>query len=162
MRFLFLDIDGVLNDRTFNDLAESSTLKSECVREFNRILYAAPRLAVVLSSAWRYMVANHAMTLNGFHHMLRTHGVSRHMVLMGRTVVDEEIPTRGGQIKHWLDNEDFFREDYECESFVVLDDAPDGMCFKPVEHRLVKTDGKVGLTATDADRVIAMLLEDLR
>lgn len=161
MRFLFLDVDGCLNDHKWNDLAGSTTLDRRCVNELNRILHTVPRVGVVLSSAWRYMIANKALTLLGFKYLLQTHGVTKDINLVGITPPDERIPTRGMQIRHWLDNYEG-RSMFECESFVVLDDAPDGMCFCPVEHRLVKTDGKVGLTAADADRVIAMLLEDMR
>lgn len=153
---LFLDIDGVLNNHVMNAHSESNTLLPECVEEFNRILLEVqPR--VILSSAWRYMVSAGAMTLPGFAYMLRTHGVHKliSQLLYGVTRSDEVLPTRGSQIRRWLDDSNAVFS--LVRSFVVLDDAPAGMCFNPVADRLVKTDGNVGLTETDADRVIEML-----
>jgi hypothetical protein len=147
---LFLDLDGVLNDHAFNEESASCTLKPECVRQFNRILGAC-RPDVVLSSAWRYLILQRAMNLAGFAAMLRTHGVAREIsvLLTGYTPPDEAVPSRGKQIEAYLHTVN--------GPVAVLDDAPVGMCFKPVEHLLVRTEGSRGLTAAEADRVIAML-----
>lgn len=159
-RILFFDVDGVLNNHAINKDAQSCTLEPKCVREFNRILAVCePR--VVVSSAWRYLILRQSMTLQGFGHLLRTHGVSERIgrLLEGCTLSDEVLPTRGKQIEQWLHQYTTARLGVIASNptFVVLDDAPAGMCFEPVAHRLVRTDGMVGLTAADADRVIAML-----
>lgn len=156
MRVLFLDIDGVLNGHEWCAEAESNMIRPSCVAELNRIVRAVPRLGVVLSSAWRYMVLQKALDLVGFTYLLRTHGVSKDLSLVGYTVADEVEPSRGRQIQRWRrEMEDVF----DIESYVILDDVPEGLDFWPVGNRLVKTDGKVGLTWKEADRVIHLLLE---
>lgn len=155
MKYLFLDIDGVLNDHTYNSDAESCTLLPQCVEQMNRIIHVVPDVQVIVSSAWRYMVFGGVMTWPGFLYMLRTHGVTKKLVIMGCTKPDEEIPNRGAQISDWIASA--FAEHRDI-TFVVLDDAPDTMCFRGVEDRLVKTQGNVGLTVVEADQVINLLL----
>jgi len=75
LRLLFLDIDGVLNDRVFDETAQSCTLLSSCVAELNQVL-ARTECRIVLSSAWRYAVINGWMSLDGFEYLLRSHGVA--------------------------------------------------------------------------------------
>lgn len=152
--YLFLDIDGVLNGHNWHADAQSNLILPECVNNLNTILgVCEPR--VILSSAWRYLIHRGAMTLGGFAVMLRSHGVDSSIseLLLHVTVSDEQIPTRGEQVRDWLSR--FGVGDYRA---VILDDAPtDGpvpMCFKPVERLLVKTDGKVGLTKENVDEVI--------
>lgn len=148
---LFLDLDGVVNGHEWNEEAESTTFIKSCVTQLNRIIHTA-KPDVVLSSAWRYMILNGAMNLLGFHHLLRSHGVTRKINLIGTTKPDEAIPTRGGQIQDWLK---LHGKNYH--PFVVVDDldldiSPRGLPF-------VQTVKKVGLTVKDADRIISMLLK---
>lgn len=72
---LFLDIDGVLNGCEFSEAAQSNTIRPDCVRRLNRIIDETD-CDIVLTSSWRYMVLNGAMTLRGFSYMLRTHGAN--------------------------------------------------------------------------------------
>lgn len=154
MSVLFLDIDGVLNDHKFNDDAESCTIKKSCVTHFNRILLEV-RPAIVLSSAWRYMIAGGAIGLNGFCYMLRTHGVHKiiNQHLISITPSDEDVPGRGQQILAWCNR----NRHIDISKIAILDDAPDKMCFHPLEHLVVKTDGNVGLTKSIANTVIKLL-----
>jgi hypothetical protein len=152
VRILFLDIDGVLNDHRYHPDAESCTLLPACVDQLNRVVHATGA-GVVVSSAWRYMVHGGAMALDGFGYLLRSHGVTRQLQLLCITAPDEEMPTRGRQIERWLAGV------AGVDSFVVLDDAPEGLDFDPVTHRLVRTDPKKGLTKVEADQAIRMLVE---
>lgn len=164
---LFLDMDGVLNDKTQLESGFYGT-KPECVAQLNRILRETGA-EIVLSSAWRYMIPG-AMTLRGFTYLLLTHGVACRTsgdepedMLIGLTCRDEELKPRGRQIRHWL-NEHGGRRRY-----VVLDDGgenPDkswtDMGIDAAGHPVVWTDGKVGLTEADADRAIAILKGDAK
>ena len=58
MKLIFLDIDGVLNDRAFHEDAQSNTIKPECVAHFNRLIHETGA-SVILTSAWR------CLTLDG-------------------------------------------------------------------------------------------------
>lgn len=146
MKCLFLDCDGVLNSHSFCDVAKSCSLKPECVRQFNRIIHET-KCKVVLSSAWRYMILGGAMTLDGFAYMLRTHGVTAELEIIGHTVSDEDIPDRGDQIAAFLLGRD------DVESWCVLDD----MHLAIESGHMVCTDGKVGLTEEHANYAIAIL-----
>lgn len=150
---LFLDIDGVLNDHNWVGDAESCDIKRKCILQFNRIIRETGAV-VVLSSAWRYMIHGEAMTLSGFAYMMRTHGMTGAAELIGLTCRDEEIEHRGDQIAAWL------KEHPEVTRYVVLDDD-DGdsvsRCQDRHKHPFVRTDGRIGMTAEDADRVIALL-----
>lgn len=145
---LFLDMDGVLNGHEWDFTGASCSLARGCVREFNRIVdFAKPR--IVLSSAWRYLILEGAMTVSGFHAMLRTHGVSHLANFVGHTVADEVIPSRGSQISQWLS------ENGNPQPYVVLDDLDLGISVNG--HPFVQTRKDVGLTRREADAVIEML-----
>jgi hypothetical protein len=146
---LFLDMDGVLNGHDHDEGAESNTLRPDCVARLNRVL-AETGCSVVMSSAWRYMVLNGAMTLSGFGYMLRTHGIrvpGRLIGTTGRDTQTEDPDERGRQIKAWL------AEHPEVTRYAVVDDMALGFEGMPV----VRTDGARGLTDADADALIALL-----
>lgn len=145
---LFLDIDGVLNGHEFNAEAESTSMVRACVRQLNRIIVAC-RPRIVISSAWRYLVLEGAMTASGFQSMLRTHGVHRSADIIDTTVADERIPTRGGQIVQWLGAHG------DGARFAILDDLDLDISTRGLPF--VQTRKDVGLTEADADRVIALL-----
>lgn len=146
---LFLDIDGVLNGHVFNVHAQSNTINPACVAQLNRVI-GDTDCALVISSAWRYMVLAGSMTIRGFEHLLRTHGVKAQGRVIGTTGEGEEgggLEARGRLIRQWLDE-----ELYEGPWAVVddLDVGGEGLPF-------VKTDGSRGLTDQDADALIALL-----
>jgi DNA-binding XRE family transcriptional regulator len=150
---IFLDIDGVLNGREFLAEAKLCKINPECVRNLNRIMTATDA-RVVLSSAWRYMIHGHAMTLDGFHYLLRTHGMlgslnRQDKLIIDLTCRDEDILERPDQIRAWL-RSNGHRGD---QRYVVLDDLDADWG----ELNIVQIDDRVGLTEADADRAIAML-----
>lgn len=163
---IFMDIDGVLNNHDWNDDSQSCGIVSDCVMEFNRILKQT-QAKIVLSSAWRYMVHGHAMTLKGFEYLLRTHKVAV-TEIVGLTMKDEETPgyehkntniqfwqnkeifVRGEQISHWLG------EHPEVTDYVILDDMATG--FDSFGERFIKTNPNKGLTRTEANKAIDVLL----
>lgn len=98
---LFLDIDGVLNDHQYNPRSKSNTLLPRQVKHLNTIIDAvAP--AIVIASAWRYMINGGAITTQGFNYLLRTHGVDARVNVIGTTAPDESIPRRDDQILEWI------------------------------------------------------------
>jgi hypothetical protein len=148
---LFLDIDGVLNDHTYDERAESTTILRPCVERLNRVLDATG-CVVVISSAWRYMVLGQAMSLHGFEYLLRTHGVRCSGRVAGTTGRDRDTTDRterGRQVRAWL--EAYGRGD--GERWAVVDDLALGFEGMPFVH----TNGLVGLTDADAERLIELL-----
>lgn len=119
--YMFLDIDGVLGPHDWSQEAESNIISKKCVWCFNQILRAA-QPKVVISSAWRYMVNGSALTTKGFEYLLRTHGVSTKLNIVGTTASDELYPTRDAQIQQYL-------EEYEVyNKYIILDDMDMGWC----------------------------------
>lgn len=148
---VFLDVDGVLNNHEFDPDSQSCTIDWGCLQHLNRILRETDA-RIVLSSAWRYMIHGHAMTLQGFGYMLRTHGMIAAVrgcedIIIDVTCRDEDVPARADQIIAWL-------KAHRPPGHVVLDDLDLDWWS---ELNVVKTDGSVGLTAADAERAIAFL-----
>jgi hypothetical protein len=153
MKIVFLDIDGVLNDSSFNPAAESSSLQAPLVARLNRILRATGA-KVVLSSSWRYLILDRAMTIQGFEYLLRTHGLDRGC-LIGHTGADEVEETGGDrarQIRRWLAG------NQAVTAWVVLDDGAVDLGADSWRH--VRPRREVGLTDDDATRTIAILDQD--
>jgi hypothetical protein len=153
---IFLDVDGVLNGHEFLMESQSCTINPACVARLNRIVKAADA-RIVLSSAWRYMVHGHAMTLDGFGYMLRTHGFlawinGSDKVIIDLTCRDEDIPERPDQIRAWLRHNGYKGND---QRYVVIDDDDFGWG----DLNVVLTDGARGLTDEDVERAIVILNE---
>lgn len=161
-RLLFLDIDGVLNG---HEALESGYcgISHERASILNRVLSAVPDVQIVVSSAWRYMILEGAMTLKGFSYVLSMHGVLAYGRMHGHTDADvhpDEQPDhfdretwkrlgltwRAEQIRSYLSR-------HPVERWAVIDDLP-----LEIEN-LVQTDGNVGLTDADAERLIAILTD---
>lgn len=173
MKLIFLDIDGVLNDHTFNEEAQSSTIDEDSVDALNEVIHKTGAV-IVLSSAWRYQVLNGAMTFIGFEYLLRTHGVTNDLKIVGSTRRDYEDyknDLRGNQISEWMKRE----SGIVCrrgspildpvESYVVLDDGgKDEKTGKWTDlglsvHPWVRTHGNFGLTQNEASMAITILNE---
>lgn len=157
---LFLDIDGVLNGhQTICKDSQSTTLHGPQVKQLNRVLRETGA-NIILSSSWRYQIIAGKMTLAGMDLLLRSHGVMAGR-LVGHTrpdtmVVDSNSGAlvfveneRGPQISDWLSDNDWW------DGYAVVDDLDLGI--SEIGHPFVKTDGTVGLTVEDADRLIDLL-----
>lgn len=111
---IFLDIDGVLNDHEVAN--HYCYIKDEYVELFNIFLHAFDSPNIILTSAWRYMIINGAMTFKGFQYLLYSHGINGSL-LKGYTEPDEMIPTREAQILNYVNN-------FKLKNYVVIDDLP--------------------------------------
>jgi hypothetical protein len=152
---VFLDIDGVLNGHEFLVESRSCKIDRACVERLNRILKATDA-RIVLSSAWRYMVHGHAMTLQGFQYMLQTHGMvgsvnGSERVIVDVTCRDQDLADRPDQIRAWLEA----CAPHDEWRYVILDDGD----FVWGDLNIIQTDGSKGLTDEDAERAIASLAE---
>lgn len=165
MKVLFLDIDGVLNGHEWDDEAKSCNIRRECVKHLNRVVQATG-CKIVVSSAWRYIMLGGDMTPKGFGYMLRTHGLiapgGSMNLIIGFTGPDSgdgfisaaRDGERSRQILGWLEGSRNVDAE-QVVSYAVVDDDDDG--FTEAGMPFVLTDGKRGMTAEDADRLIAML-----
>ena len=174
VKFLFLDIDGVLNAHEYVPEVGCGQIHPDKVARLNRVLVATDA-KIVLSSAWRYLCHRNEMNLTGLGWLLRSHGVLKDR-LIGITQPDTmrsnaHIPSyaysgvpsswpvgdeRGQQIHHWLKtfSNGCYMSGAEV-SYAVVDDLDLGIT--AAGHPFVQTDGAVGLTDADADRLIELL-----
>lgn len=156
---LFLDIDGVLNGHEYDEASESCHIRPECVNALNLVLdLLAPQ--IVLSSAWRYMVLNEAMSLKGFEYLLRSHRVHCKGLLVDTTWFDGDYDLddlddekagcaeRARLITSWT-----AYKRWHPAHYVAVDDLP----LPLPETSFVQTDAKSGLTVDKAEELIRKL-----
>jgi hypothetical protein len=172
VKVLFLDVDGVLNQHDFCQKAMCGPIHRDKVERLNRVLDATGA-KVVLSSAWRYILFRKEATLRGLDWLLRSHGmlsdrligVTREDTMIAKETAGWDGKTkwpqeneRGSQIIGWLNQTGGWNERYldmPPSRYAVVDDLDIGI--SAAGHPFVQTDGKVGLTEADADRLIELL-----
>lgn len=170
MKVLFLDIDGVLNDHSWDAAVMCGQIHPDKVDRLNRVLRATDA-RIVLSSAWRYIIHRGEMNLMGMEWLLRSHrvladrlvGVTRpdtmeravYRGIPGTWPVTDE---RGQQVSDWR------RDNAHTGPYAVVDDGGfreggEWTCLgiAAAGHPFVRTDGKVGLTDADAGELIRIL-----
>jgi len=156
-KYLFLDIDGVLNGHEWNETSESSTIKLSNVLNLNLVIEKT-KCKIILHSAWRYMIHGKDMTIRGFEYLLRTHGVTSNLYIDGITASDETISKREIQIEEYiryLKEESYIKE--QKFSYAIVDDLPLFFTESEVQDRFVRTDGKFGMSLFDAKKLIEIL-----
>lgn len=150
--FIFLDIDGVLNNRTSMFLADKGlyapnnrtydSMDVGCVRLFE-YLVKTTNSKFVISSSWRKKTKQEsihvfdALELCGFK--------DAYDYCVG---VTPKLSTgRGSEIESWLSNR-------KVDNYVILDD--DSFDIHQVDH-LVKTEHEIGLTVNDMLKAMKIL-----
>jgi hypothetical protein len=159
VKLLFLDIDGVLNVHESDP--EVAILNYVLRRTDARL---------VLSSAWRYLVHRGEMNLAGLDWLLRSHGVLAgrlvgitrpdtmrdRMDYDGRPGTWPQVDERGQQIADYIRNDVFDAPEFTMlDGYAVVDDLDLGI--REAGHPFVQTDGAVGLTGADAERLVELL-----
>jgi hypothetical protein len=148
LKIIFLDVDGVLINKTAFKLAYENKVREQadppCVEQLNRVV-AETGAYIVMSSCWR--IGRDIMEIRD---LLRGWGV------VGTTIdKTPHLPTlRGNEIQAWLNRYAQHERYGPVESFVILDDDSDMAHLKP---SLVRTWIDDGLTKQKADEAIAML-----
>lgn len=167
MKYIFLDIDGVLNSKKYGDsdaykqatagmsdahvmlIAHHLHIDPDAVKLVNDLVDRSGA-KVILSSTWRGKYSCAEMT-----EMLKGRGATFEIsdatpALFGK-VHSSRIP-RGKEIGHFLR----LLEEWP-EAYVILDDHDDMLTHLPFT---VKTDGKFGLTQADVDKALKILNGD--
>lgn len=158
MKFIFLDIDGCLNDHTMMSNGYCG-IQGDKVELLNQILSKHEDVFLVISSAWRYMCINKEMTLRGFEQMLLTHGVNCYNRVHGITSSDEKYWPKNPTWHDWKDltvrsrQIEEYVQQHSPQSFVVFDDLD-----LPVVN-LVRTDGNAGIQQQHIDTALQILLK---
>lgn len=145
-KFLFLDIDGVLNThKAFEN--HYYGIKYALAKKLNRIIDNVLGLQIVISSSWRYLVLNGDMNMGGLTAMLNTHGIKANHRIAGVTRAETiEGEFRISAIRDYVVENNISR-------WLVLDDvaiAPEG----EIVPEFIQTYAPKGLTAKQAKFII--------
>lgn len=168
-----LDIDGVLESSKWRrtrprwipsaeytwDVEARHKLDPEPIHVLSG-LYAwlgmTRRVDFVLTSSWRLHRGGTGrverfLALHGFNMTFAGATPYRFDYTTGLTDSDRaQNRVRGLQIQEWIDT----NPEYVDHILVIIDDSDD---MNHLLHRLIRTDGRVGFTETDAKRVIALI-----
>lgn len=164
-KIIFLDIDGVLATPEYlkDGLWALSPLKQELL---GKILEATDA-EIVLSSSWRLHDVEETkkyMIEKGFLFSDKIVGVTirAYQWLEKGTGIHLSIP-RGVEIKQWIDTnihsdngKNWERKKLNVDyTYVIIDDDSDML----LEHKdnFVRTDGNIGLTENDVEKIIEIL-----
>jgi HAD domain in Swiss Army Knife RNA repair proteins len=140
-RVVFVDIDGVLAPiRRWDRYGD---LDPACIGVLNEIV-AGSGADVVISSTWR-----HGRTVAELQAMLQAHGFAGTVIDV--TPAGTSGAGRGDEIAAWLAGHD-------VSGYAIVDDHVD---VGDLHSHLVQTQPAHGLQASDASRVIAILMRPL-
>jgi len=162
MKALFLDVDGVLNNHAKHADSGICGIDAHCIDHLNHVIRQTD-CRLVISSAWRYMVLGESMRLGGFQYLLRTHGLlwlrDDYSPIIGILDFDPESRPpyhRGALARRWLDKH------LEVKHYAAVDDLsdeePDFLGYGQFGIQLVQTFGMNGMTGSDAERLIDILV----
>jgi hypothetical protein len=151
MKVVFLDIDGVLNSRTYlmfcyqQGILPDDKIDPDAVKRLNHLTDTTGAV-IVVSSTWRlpYVWHNNVADLRA---KLQKRGITGQIV--GATPDHQRDHGRGGEIQDWMDN-----CGQQIDSFVILDDDSD---MGDLMDFLVKTQFADGLQDVHVQEAIKIL-----
>lgn len=152
MRILFLDVDGVLNNRHTRATTETGWcfVDDFLVARVHKIVDATGAL-IVLSSTWRDDWNTEDESKNGHDfNELRAKFREFGMDFYDRTGA-WQTRGRGWEIMAWMASVS------DIESFVILDDWND---MGPISDHLIQTNPSLGLTEEQVQEAIKILLQN--
>jgi len=153
---LFLDIDGVLNNRDsmsrepfvqhFEGQQYLGQFDEDCIARLNRLLKEG-RFDVVLSSTWRFTKDLPTLWRYFAHCGIEANFIGA--TDRGWRIAEEDRWShRGEEIDWWL------RERSDTRPFIILDDDSD---MNPHMNRLVRTDGLLGLQDAQVEEALTLI-----
>jgi hypothetical protein len=165
LKYLFLDIDGVLNNYPWYEkmykenppsIRNNMTPEERALIDFDpanvaqleRIVVSQPDLWIIISSSWRRL---HSLA------EIRGYIINKGGIEAGKRVKDKTthqpalFKIRGQEINHWLEN-----YSDEPHPYVILDDDSDMLPEQKAGH-FVQTHYLGGLTPELADEAIKIL-----
>jgi hypothetical protein len=139
-RVLFLDVDGVLNNRHTTDRWQGFIgIDDDKAKLLDRIVIETG-CYIVLSSTWRKQIDN-------VNYLFSRLNPGTRCMIIGKTPVLHNA-TRGDEIQEWLDCNP------GVERFVIVDDDED---MGELTSHLVRTAWEVGMTTDIANEIIVKL-----
>lgn len=145
-KYLFLDIDGVLNSAKYFEALKYGSLENKdaldpvAVARLNRITDATGA-KIVVSSSWRHAFEH---TPNMLFYLLKEEGITGEMIGITPTTTW----SRWCEIKLWLDN------NIIPESFIIIDDMD---YMGDLQRHLINTKWAYGLLDEHVERAIKKL-----
>ena len=147
-KFIFLDVDGVLNDN--ESLMWDVAIKPILVKRLRRLVESTDA-KLVLSSSWRIGFDNKMVARGPLSRGLRDALAVEKLTLFDKT---EELWNNKGRGDEIL----LFLKEHKCDSFVILDDEDHDIENIPeLKGKLVKTFWSTGLTDVNVDDAIKIL-----
>lgn len=130
-KYIFLDVDGVLNHhetykkKQINSLY--SDLDSECLALFSKLVHSIDHVHIVLSSSWRLIESE----MDRLEASFKEFGIPK-WIDITPYLEYEQGKTRGKEISQWL------KENHICkDQIIILDDNSD---MSDLKDRLIQTD----------------------
>lgn len=144
MKVVFLDIDGVLNNKEFlKDRDDLQVCDPKNVKNFNKIVEEIDDLKIVVSSSWRI-----GRSLEELIEILREKDVKGEIIDKTPDMTAKFDATRSNEIQAWLNGND-------VDKFVILDDNPISL---PLSDNHIRTSfTKGGLSSNHVDKVKEVL-----
>ena len=150
MKYIFLDVDGVLNNARTTAVSPEgwAGISSGLVKRLSEIAEEA-HARIILTSTWKQSYTEDYMYLLK---KLRQHRLD----VAGKIKEpNDDVLLRGKGIKAFL-------SEHDCESYVILDDEVFDYKEENILDHAVITDPKEGLTKNDVEKAIGILNGQLR
>lgn len=149
MKYIFLDIDGVLNNSRTQAISPDGYvgISSELVKRLAKIVKSTDA-KIVLTSTWK------KSDDEDFRYLTRKLAQA-HLFLSGKTKEpNNSLSLRGQGIKAYL-------KEHECETYVILDDEYFDFKDEEILNHAIITNANDGLTQKDVEKAIAVLNGEL-
>ena len=154
IKILFLDVDGVLNYRDFDDEGVNGALSVKHLLRLKKIIQAT-KCKIVLSTSWRRIPSAKEQL---FRQLTTKIGLDVGQCVIGDT------PILGSQMRKSLEICQYLKsmKEYEIVSWVAIDDMPlDKIGTKEAKemmmHHFVKTDVEKGISDKNVLQAISIL-----
>ena len=155
MKIIFLDIDGVLNDRYTEETFEGFVFVSDEKILLLKEIVEATDAQIVLTSTWRkgWFYKDHDSTYNGEEVWL-FEALQEKLNEYGIELLDytEQLGHRGEEISKWLKT----HKGDEVEAYIVLDDMDESELHQHSAH-FIQTDFEEGLTEAHVEQALRLL-----
>lgn len=158
-KYLFLDIDGVLNSNFYiwnfrkkngrESNRDTDMIDEKRVAIFNSLFVLQPDLKVILSSSWRFLHSPSDMT-----------SILKEKGYIGPDIIDETpslASQRGNEVIDWLKT-NIANPNDELYSFAALDDNSD---FDIMRGFLIQTNGDYGIQEKHIKALNRLLSQEL-
>ena len=161
MKYIFLDVDGVLNNENTKESNPSgyAGVSMKLVHNLAKIVKATDA-KIILTSDWKHGWSEIRFCCDDdivyLMEKLKKCGLMIHNRTYDEKIEDHFFTDRGAGIRH------FWEAHNDVEGYVIIDDHLFSDFDAEQKAHFIHTDSKKGLTEDDVNRVIDVLLEHKR